>query len=507
MMQSIILPVLIPLVAGFLMLFARAGGLPLQRAINLLITVTLVAISVGLLMHAADGSYGVYTLGNWAAPFGIVLVLDRLSAMMVLLTMLLALGALWYAISTDIDRKGAHFHVLFQFQLLGLNGAFMTGDVFNLFVFFEILLIASYGLLLHGGGRERTKAGLHYVVINLIGSTLFLFAVGALYGALGTLNIADMAAKVAVAPEERHGLIAAAGLLLLIVFGVKAAMFPLYLWLPAAYSQTSAPVAAFFAIMTKVGIYAIIRVHGTVFGEAQNALTSLAAPWLLITGIVTMVLAALGVLAARNMRVQIAYLVLASIGTLLIALGLNSREALSGALYYLIHSTVVAAGLFLLADLIARGRGRVGDRFHPGPPMPGAILLGSVMFFAAVAVAGMPPLSGFIGKTMILHAALESPLTAVVYAVLLGGGFMIIVALARSGSMLFYRTIDSQEMEGDPINKRALVAVLGLLAISPLMVLFAHPVGQFTEAMATQLFETAGYINAVLTTPTVGGAE
>ena len=133
--------------------------------------------------------------------------------------------------------------------------------------------------------------------------------------------------------------------------------------------------------------------------------------------------------------------------------------------------------------------------------------MGSVMFFAAVAVAGMPPLSGFIGKTMILHAALESPLTAAVYAVLLGGGFMIIVALARSGSMLFYRTIDSQEMEGDPINKRALVAVLGLLAISPLMVLFAHPVGQFTEAMATQLFETAGYINAVLTTPTVGGAE
>jgi multicomponent K+:H+ antiporter subunit D len=223
-----ILPVLLPLIGGILMLMARPIGIDTQRILSLILTTLLVGVSLVSFQLANSEIYQVVLLGNWQAPFGIVIVLDRLSALMLLLTSLLALGALWYAIRTDTDKQGQHFHVLFQLQLFGLNGAFMTGDVFNLFVFFEVLLIASYGLLLHGGGRLRTRAGLHYVVINLVGSTLFLFAVGTLYGILGTLNIADMAIAVRNVSEADQGIVATAAVLLLVVFGIKAAMFPLY---------------------------------------------------------------------------------------------------------------------------------------------------------------------------------------------------------------------------------------------------------------------------------------
>lgn len=505
MMHLTAWPVLLPLVTGFILLFARFGGLRLQRTLSLLSVLALVFISFELLGLSSTGVHQVYLLGNWEAPFGIALVLDQLSALMVLITSLLALGALWYGIATRVDRKGAHFHVLFQIQLFGLNGAFMTGDVFNLFVFFEVLLLASYGLLLHGSGRLRTKAGLHYVVINIIGSTLFLFAVGALYGALGTLNIADMAAKVAIAPDESLGLIAAAGLLLLVVFGVKAAMFPLYLWLPTAYAHTSAPVAAFFAIMTKVGLYAIIRVHGTVFGDQAGELAFFHTPWVLGLGLITLLMAALAIMAARTLREQVAYLVLASVATLLIGVGLNSPQALSATLYYLIHSTLVAAGMFLLADIIARGRGVYDDRFESAPIMPNAILIGSFFFFAAIAMTGMPPLSGFFGKVLILASALDQAWFLLILAVVLVSSLMMIFALARAGSLLFYRTQPAENLPGAPLNKTAFIAAAALLMAAPLMVIFANPLTALTDQIALQQFDSVTYIEAVLSTQAIGG--
>ncbi|WP_029933660.1 monovalent cation/H+ antiporter subunit D [Thiomicrospira pelophila] len=507
MMQLTAWAVLLPLIAGFVLLFARMGGLRLQRSLNLLVVLGLVFMSIEMVKLSLTGVHQVYLAGNWIAPFGIVFVLDQLSALMVLITSLLALGALWYAIATKYDKQGSHFHVLFQLQLFGLNGAFLTGDVFNLFVFFEVLLLASYGLLLHGGGRLRTKAGLHYVVINLIGSTLFLFAVGALYGAVGTLNIADMAAKISVAPAEDLGLIAAAGLLLLVVFGVKAAMFPLYLWLPNAYAQTSAPVAALFAIMTKVGIYSIIRVHGTIFGEQAGDLASFYTPWVLGLGLITLLLAAFGVMAARGLREQVAYLVLASVATLLIGVGLNSPQALAATLYYLIHSTLIAGGMFLLADIISRGRGVHEDRFEPAPIIPNAILIGSVFMFGAVAMTGMPPLSGFFGKVLILAAALENSWFFAILAVVLVASLLMIIAMARAGSLLFYRTQPVDVLPGEPLNVAALGAVIGLLAISPILVIFANPVTAYTELVSIQVFDNATYIEAVLSTPATQRVE
>ena len=501
-------PVFLPLITGFFLIIAHMGGIRLQRSISFLATLGLVVLSFFLVSASMSVDHHVYLLGNWEAPFGIVLVLDKLSALMVTITSILAVAALWYAITTKTDEKGAHFHILFQLQLFGLNGAFLTGDVFNLFVFFEVLLLASYGLLLHGNGRLRTKAGLHYVVINLIGSTLFLFAVGALYGVLGTLNMADMAAKIAAAPSDDLGLIAAAGLLLLVVFGVKAAMFPLYLWMPRAYANTSAPVAALFAIMTKVGIYAIIRVHGTIFGGEAGDLAHFYTPWVLGLWLVTLLFAALGVMAAHGLREQVAYLVLASVATLLIGVGLNSPEALSATLYYLIHSTLIAGGMFLLADVILRGRGGYEDRFESAAPMPSAIVIGSVFMFGAIAMTGMPPLSGFFGKVLILSAALDSAWFAWIISIVLIAGLLMILSMARSGSFIFYKTLPQEKKSnasvvGEPLNRMAFIAVIGLFLASPVLVIFAQPITAFTDLTASQLFNSVDYIQAVLSTEAV----
>ena len=217
-------------------------------------------MAVGLVVQANSGALLVYQLGEWPAPFGIVMVLDRLSALMVLLTYLVAVPVLWYA-TGGWDTRGRHFHALFQFQLMGLCGAFMTGDLFNLFVFFEVLLIASYVLLVHGQGRERFRMGIHYVVLNLSASGLFLIALAMVYSVTGTLNMADVGLQVAQLSGDNAQLAQAAALVLLAVFGLKAALVPLYFWLPGTYAAASAPVAALFAIMTKVGVYSIIRTH------------------------------------------------------------------------------------------------------------------------------------------------------------------------------------------------------------------------------------------------------
>lgn len=500
-------PVLLPLIAGFIVLFTKEKRLLGQRTINLLVVFGLILLSATLIDESSSGVHQVYLLGNWSAPFGIVLVLDQLSALMVAITSVLAFAALVYAIATDTDKQGAHFHVLFMLLLFGLNGAFLTGDLFNLFVFFEVLLLASYGLLLHGGGRGRTKAGLHYVIINMLGATLFLFAVGALYGILGTLNIADMAVKVALLPQQDLGLVAAAGLLLLVVFATKAALFPLYLWMPIAYSNTSAAVAAMFAIMTKVGLYAIIRVHGTIFGADAGSLAHYYMPWLLGLGLLTLVLAAFGVIAAKKLREQVAYLVLASIATMLIAVGLNNASALSASFYYLIHSTLMAGGFFLLADIISRGRGSFEDRFESSYAMPNAIFIGAMFMYGAIAMTGIPPLSGFFGKVLILTASFDHQWSAWVLAVILIASFLMVITMARTGSVLFYEVLESTEkraqfiaydVAGRSSNRLAIATVIGLFALSPVMVIFAQPITAFTASVAKQQFDSQRYIQSVL---------
>lgn len=497
MQHEVTLPVLIPFIAGILlMLPVMHKSVWRQRCGSLTASGLTLLVSVWLLMQAADGEITVYALGGWQPPYGIVLVLDRLSALMLLLTSILGFAAILYACHTD-DNQGSFFHVLMQFLIMGLNGAFLTGDLFNLFVFFEVLLIASYALVIHGGGKHKTRANLHYVVLNLVASALFLFALGILYGTLGTLNMADMARQVAAVSVEDQPLVEAGALLLLVVFGLKAAAFPLYFWLPSTYSAAVAPVAALFAIMTKVGIYSILRVYTLVFGAEAGALNGLIINWLWPLAVITIAVGTLGVVAARDMRTQTAYLIVVSIGTLLGGLALNSETGTAALLYYLIHTTMVSAGLFLLVDIIAKQRGQAGDRIVGGHHLAQPALLGGLYFLAAIAVIGMPPLSGFIGKALLLKSAVTVADKLWLWPVLLLSSFLVLTALARTGSTVFWR-VGKASSKAEPATPGRIVATMILLSAAPLLAIFGGPVANYAQATAEQLHDPASLIRQIL---------
>ena len=491
----IVLPVVLPLVAGILLLYQRQGLVHYKRAVSVIATLLLLLVSIALVRQAASGEITYYALGDWQPPFGVVLVLDRLSALMVLLTSLLAVGAVVFACGGD-DEKGSNFHGLFQWQLLGINGAFLTGDLFNLFVFFEVLLLASYALLLHGGGKARIQASVHYVVLNLAGSSLFLIAVGILYGATGTLNMADMGDKLASLPAEREGLVTAGALMLLVVFGLKAAILPLYFWLPRAYAAAPAPVAALFAIMTKVGIYAILRVYSLIFGEQAGGLVALDQPWVWWLALATLAAAGVGVMAARDLRLLVAYLVLISVGTLLAGVGMRSVEATSALLYYLIHTTLVTGGLFLLAEMIGLQRGKPGTRIVKGRPLVQGNALAITFFIGAIAVVGMPPLSGALGKAMVLVAA-EGTQRVWLWPLLLLASLASLIALSRAGSTLFWRSHRGSP-SGSPLSHYQWFGMLWLLSAAPLLVAFAGPVSSYTQATGEQLANPQQLIETLL---------
>jgi multicomponent K+:H+ antiporter subunit D len=498
----IIVPVVLPALLAPLIAFVMRHDMPLARTASVAGTVALLAVAIGLTAAAAGGETHLYRLGDWPAPFGIVLVLDRLSALMVLLTAILALIVLVHAIATGWDARGPHFHALFQFQLMGINGAFLTGDVFNLFVFFEVLLIASYGLMLHSGGRERMRAGLQYVVMNLAGSTLFLFALGTLYGATGTLNIADLAVRLAEMPAEEAALVRVSAILLMVVFAVKAALFPVQFWLPATYANAPAPVAALFAIMTKVGAYAILRVHTIAFGPGIPA-TEGVESWLFPAAILTIAVGAFGVLGARRLMPLIAFSAIGSMGTLLVAVAVFTPEATTAALYYIVHSTFAAAALFLVADLVVSRRRSDAIAALPATPQNG--LFAALFFAGAIGMAGMPPLSGFLGKLLVLDALRAPGEMAWAWTAILAGSLLTILGFARAGSALFWKSTAAEVAAGPapeppPPAARALEVAPAMAAIAILAALavFAGPVAGYLEGTSAQLFDRAGYIAAVM---------
>ena len=517
MSHWIIAPVILPALLAPVIAMVMRHDITLARAASFAGTIALVAISIGLAVIAADGETRVYDLGDWPAPFGIVLVLDRLSAVMVLLTSVLALIVLLHATASGWDTRGRHFHALFQFQLMGICGAFLTGDAFNLFVFFEVLLIASYGLMIHGGGRVRMKAGLQYVVMNLAGSTLFLFALGAIYAATGTLNIADMAEKVRDLPVEEAALVRVAAVLLMIVFAIKAALFPVQFWLPGTYANAPAPVAALFAIMTKVGAYAIIRIHTIVFGPEVAATEGVVGDWLMPAAIVTLAIGAVGVLGARRLMPMLSFAVVGSMGTMMIAVAAFTPYATTAALYYLVHSTFSAAALFLLADLVlSRRPGGDGLTAQPATVQNG--LFAALFFAAAIGMAGMPPLSGFLGKLVILDAMQPTPDMTVAWVAILLGSLLTIIGLARAGSTLFWKSsaitaetehpiagahppepgTASATAKTDPARALEAAPVFCALLALALLTAFAGPATAYLEDAADQLFNSSGYIDAVL---------
>ena len=503
----IVMPVVLPSMAAALVIMLRPT-LRWQRLITAGVAATLVAVAGWLVALAWGGEHHVYALGNWPAPFGIVLVLDRLAAMMLLLTSVIAFCSLLYAMRGK-DAQGSYFHALFLFQLMGINGAFLTGDLFNLFVFFEVLLIASYCLLLHGGKTGQLVPGLHYVAINFTGSFLFLVGVSLLYAMTGTLNMADMAQKVAAAPAADAALIRAGALLLLVVFAVKAALFPLYFWLPRAYSAAEAPVAALFAIMTKVGVYAILRVATLVFGPDAGVAAGVYDAWLLPAALLTVVIATFGIVAGQTLRTMAGYLNIASVGIICVGVGMFSPSAIGAALYYLLHSTLVISLLFLLIDIIRRRRIDGGDRIERGAAPAHPAKLGALFFATAIAVVGLPPLSGFLGKTMLLQAAQDHGLSTLIWAVVLGNALLALVAMARAGSMVFWHTAPDATPVYPPVRGLSADAapVALLLACVLALTVAAAPAAGYADATARQLLQPADYIGSVLhqLAPAVGG--
>jgi multicomponent K+:H+ antiporter subunit D len=522
MMHWIIVPVVLPALLAPLIGFVMRHDMTLARTASLAGTAVLFCVAVGLVALAADGVTHVYRLGDWPAPFGIVLVLDRLSALMVLLTAALALIVLVHAVASGWDARGRHFHALYQFQLMGICGAFLTGDVFNLFVFFEVLLIASYGLMIHSGGRERMRAGLQYVVMNLAGSTLFLFALGTLYASTGTLNIADLAARIPEIPPEEAALVRVAAILLMVVFAVKAALFPVQFWLPATYSNAPAPVAALFAIMTKVGAYAILRVHTLAFGPGVPGTEGLTGEWLFPAAVATIAVGAFGVLGARRLLPLISFSVVGSMGTLLVAVAAFTPTATTAALYYMVHSTFAAACLFLVADLVVAQRR--ADTLRTLPPITQNGLLAALFFAGAIGMAGMPPLSGFLGKLLVLDSLRDPGAMAWAWTAILAGSLLTVVGFARAGSTLFWKSTavpaPAPAVAGAPggvsaagvppgvggalpVRATPLQIAPAMTALAALFALaaFAGPVAAYLEATSAQLHDRAGYVTAVLGIP------
>ena len=496
-----ILPFIIPFVAAILMLLSSGAGLVVKRVLTLASILLLAGVAVVMLARASEGAILVYRLGNWSPPFGIILVVDRLSAMMIALTTALSLVAALAAISSA-DTQGRHFHPLFQLQIAGLNGAFLTGDLFNLFVFFEILLIASYALLVHGGGLERTRAGLAYAIVNLTGSALFLIALGLVYGTLGTLNMADLVLVLPKVGEADQALVRTALTLLAVVFVLKAALSPLGLWLPRVYSAALLPVAVLFVIMTKVGVYALLRL-ATMGLAAAPFTASLLDPWLSWLAIGTIAFGTLGALAARRFAVVIANLVLISSGTLLLGVASGSASAKAALLFYLVHTTIVTAALFLLTDALSRDRGTLADAIEKGPRLYRFLALGAAFLVLGVAVSGVPPLSGFLAKMMLLQSIRDTGTAAPAWIAVLLSGLVVALVMARAASAFFWEpgraSRRSEMVSTEPGNTRdsppgLRVALLLLVPLAALLTLAAGPVAGYTRATAEQLEARETYV-------------
>lgn len=510
-----IFSILIPAFTAFILLLLGnpgAGALkddwrqPWRRGISLISAIAGLITAIVYLSYASTGQITVYQLSEWSAPFGIVLVLDRLSAFMLALTYALAVPVLWYA-SDNWDTRGRYFHAMVHFLLMGICGAFLTGDLFNLFVFFEILLMASYVLLLHGQGKPRFQLGVHYVIINLLASALFLIGLGMIYGSVGSLNMADVSRLIPTLEADQHKLAVAGSLLLFVVFGIKAAMLPVGFWLPKTYAVASTPVAAIFTIMTKVGIYSILRVNGTVFDDAlsQEILKS----WLLPIGLITSLYGVIAAIGADRLRRFVGFMVLSSIGTLLTAIAMSNTQAWSGALYYLVHSTLIGAAFYLFCGWITSQRGDFKDHLKVAPRIKQEKAAMLTYFLIAMMMAGLPPFSGFLGKVFILQATVEASYQGWIIGVVLVVSLLSIIALTRVGFILFWRASVPEE---DPIHPayilyRALperapprndqviyLLLAGLIAY----VVFASPIQHYTLSTAQQIQDHALYQHSIL---------
>ena len=526
----ILVPVLLPLLVGAALAPLTQGWHRLKYWLSYASLLGLLATALALIFmtdggHWQDGM-GIYLAANWSAPFGIALLADRLSALMLLLTAVLGLASLHFT-RTRWGRIGVHYHTLFQFLLMGINGAFLTHDLFNLFVFFEVMLAASYGLVLHGYNAERIRASMQYIAINLAAALLFLLGTALIYATTGTLNMADLAARVPLLSGQELALFKVGASVLALAFLTKGAMWPLGFWLPTTYAAASPPVAAMLVLMTKVGAYVILRLWLLLFSEGSNAGFGFDA--LLWGGMATIVFGAAGMLSTDTAGRMAGYSAVISSGTLLAVIGYGQPSLVTAGLYYLIGSTLAVAAFLLLIELIDRIRSPAAavlaltmeawavDDSEPddspneprGKGVPAAMAFLSVGFAAcALMIAGLPPLSGFVAKFGMFHALLNPEGEAVrsagwtLMALIFVSGLISIISMLRFGVRTFWAT---PVVTPPRLHLSEVAPITALLLLSVAMTVQARPLFDYLGRASADIHRPANYIERVLREPAVPG--
>lgn len=505
MSNLLVLPIAIPLATMAVLLLTWKSqrthkSLRTQKVLGVVGAFLLLSVAITLLVTVRRDGILVLNVGSWPAPFGITLVADLLSSIMVLLASTMAVAVSLYALdSVDDDRVDFGFYPLFHLLLMGVCGAFLTGDIFNLYVWFEVMLIASFVLLTLGGEQAQLEGAIKYVTLNLISSAVFLAAIGVLYAATGTLNMADLALKMRNFHDQ--DIVSVLAMLFLIAFGTKAAAFPLFFWLPASYHTPPVAVSAIFAgLLTKVGVYALIRAFTLLFvSDTQFTHTLL----LIIAGL-TMVTGVLGAMAQTEIRRILSFHIVSQIGYMLMGLALFTPLALAGSVFYIIHHIVVKTNLFLIGGIVEQrfGTGRlkdIGGLFRSAP------VLAALFFVSAMSLAGIPPLSGFFAKLTLIRAALDAERYAIVVTALVVS-LLTMFSMTKIWSEAFWKAapndIARPDRESRSMTRRErgllYAPTIALVAITIGIGVMAGAVTDISIAAAEQLLNPDLYIDAVL---------
>ncbi len=490
-MNIIILPILFPLVAAALCLFARYS-LPVQRIVSGIATHTVLGLVLFLAAGLRDGGVMTLRVGGWPGTYGIVLVLDLLSAIMLVLSALVQTATWWFCILGGMEKETElrYFHPVFLLLTAGVNWAFVTGDLFNLFVSFELILIASYVLLIKSGSPATLREGSKFVVLNVIAGVLFLTGAGLVYGLYGTLNLADLAVK--LGRSQHQEMVVVIGTLFLVVFGIKAGLFPLFFWLPDAYPRAPAAVLPYFSgILTKVGVYCLYRCHTLVFRAGVDEWFQ---PLILAIGGATMIVGVLGALSRNSFREILSFHIVSQIGYMIFGLGLFTQNGLTGGIFYIMHHIVVKSSLFMIAAcvILQTGTDRLEDL---GGLMAKSPFLAGLFLFAAFSLAGLPPLSGFYGKYVLVLEGIErDQLFYVVLSVITS-----LLTLASMVKIWMYAFMGGDENARKAALPRpgAAWATFGLVSLAAVVLIFSGPLMNIAETAAASLMDPSIYIDAV----------
>lgn len=488
----VLLPVLLPFVFAILGLLFR--GLVAQRATGILGSLTASIAGVILLQQTIDTGHVVTYLSNWKAPFGITFVADIFSAIMVLVSCVTTLLVACFACQqVKEEEQRGHLFPLFNFLLMGVNGAFLTGDLFNLYVWFEVILISSFILLTVGGRRAQIEGAFKYVAINLVASMFFLAGAGLVYSIVGTLNMADLAVKIAAAPNSY--LINTTTMLFLVAFGIKAALFPFFFWLPASYHTASLSVCALFAgLLTKVGVYALIRSY-TLFFETSFADIQ---PILLWVAGFTMVTGVLGAAAQFNIRKILTFHVVSQIGYLIMGLAIASTLSFAATIFYLVHIILVKTNLILIGGIVERICGtselsRTGNLYKHKP------YLATLFLLSALALAGIPPFSGFWAKFSLIRSGIEGEFFWIT-GVALFVGVLTLFSMTKIWSEAFWKKAP-EDAEQNFDTRSIYPSYIPILLITAVIIYLGLDGSDFyaiCEQAAKQLADSSEYIQAVL---------